>query len=638
MCGISGFIDFNQGSSEAILLAMTQTLAHRGPDGQGVQFLQKEHVQVGIGHRRLAIIDLSEHGKQPMEYASLYLSYNGEIYNFQEIKDALTELGHQFQGDSDSEMILHAYKEWGAACLDLFIGMFAIFIYDSERNEVFFARDRAGVKPYFLYHHDGLLLFASELKAFHAHPHFQKELNLDAVAAFMQYGNVPTPHCIFNHCTKIKPGHFVKIDMNKGPHSLQHIVQSQYWNVYDAYNQPKLELGYDEAKKQTTQLLRSAFNYRMVADVPVGVFLSGGYDSACVTALLQSERTERLKTFTIGVPDIGLNEAPYAKEIAAHLGTDHTEINCSEKEVMDLIEDLPFFYDEPFADSSALPTTLVSKMARKEVTVALSADAGDEIFAGYNRYDYMARYGKKINAIPGFARKSLATLMQKIPSEAIPVLKHRYNFHNRYEKLKVVLDDPSRENIMLSLSQQFTPHQLDQLIRAPFQSLVTAYQSKELLSTDSTLAYMMAIDYQTYLVDDILQKVDRATMSQSLEGREPFLDQRIIEFAATLPDEYKYVQGTKKRILRDIVHDFIPQSMMDRPKMGFAIPIGTWMQHDLRYLIDEYLSETRIQQQGILNWTYVNSLKNQFLNGKKEYEMKIWYLLTFQMWYAKWMA
>ena len=637
MCGIVGFIDFKKRSSQQVVSEMTQTLQHRGPDGCGEELFNTDLAQIGLGHTRLAILDLSEHGKQPMNYNSLWLCFNGEIYNFREIKSELLKLGHSFVGDSDSEMILHAYEEWREECVHKFIGMFAFLIYDEVTETIFCVRDRAGIKPFFLYVNEGLILFSSELKAFHKHPEFKKEINRDAAAAFMQYGNVPTPHCIFEYCTKIKPGHYVKFGLNKPPQNVANLEQIQYWNVYDAYNQPKLEINYAEAITETELILQSSFNYRMVSDVPVGVFLSGGYDSACVTALLQKENVEKLKTFTIGVPDIGLNEAPYAKDVATHLGTDHTEYTCTQKEAIELIGDLPFYYDEPFADSSAIPTTLVSIMARKKVTVALSADAGDEIFAGYNRYDYMARYGKKLNSIPGFARKSLASIMNNVSSERIPILKNKYNFHNRYEKLKNVLVDPSNERIMLSLSQQLTDNQLKELMRDKYSSLETSYTSTELVTEKSALSYMMAIDYQTYLIDDILQKVDRATMSQSLEGRDPFLDHRIIEFAARLPNEYKYHNGTKKRILRDIVHQYIPKELMDRPKMGFAIPIAEWMSNELKELVEEYVSESNIKAQGLFNWAYILKLKTAFFNGKKEYDVKIWYLLMFQMWYSKWM-
>ena len=633
MCGIAGFIDFHKKSTKSNIQSMIEPLNHRGPDGEGVSLFKSKNAIIGFGHKRLSIIDLSQAGKQPMALNHLHITYNGEIYNYQEIKNELLELGHHFNGESDTEMILHAYTEWGIKAVERFIGMFAIALFDEKKQEVVFIRDRAGVKPLFYYQKNDLILFSSELKSFHEHPEFEKKLDLNAVAAYMQYGNVPTPHCIFKNCGKIKPGHYLKINLeNKSPQEIQ------YWNVYDFYNQPKLNLSFPEAKIQTKELLKSAFNYRMVADVPVGVFLSGGYDSTTVSSLIQAESTARLKTFTIGVPDIGLNEAPYARDIAKHLGTDHTEINCTEQEAIEMIKDLPFFYDEPFADSSAIPTTLVSKAARKDVTVALSADGGDEIFGGYNRYDFMHRYGKTLNSIPKAVRKILVGAMGNISSEKIPVLKDKYNFHNRYEKLKTVLNDPSEKEIMLSLSQQFNDEQMKSVMKSEFTSLPTMFQSKEMLEDfKSPLSYMMAIDFQTYMLDDILQKVDRATMTNSLEGREPMLDHRILEFAAQLPDKYKYQNGIKKRILREITHDYIPKELLDRPKMGFAIPIAKWLKNELRDHVEEYLNEDRIEKQGIFNWEFITKLKMDFYKGRKEYDSKLWYFLMFQMWYERWM-
>jgi len=633
MCGIAGFIDFHKKSTTSNIQSMIEPLNHRGPDGEGVSLFKSKNAIIGFGHKRLSIIDLSQAGKQPMALNHLHITYNGEIYNYQEIKNELLELGHHFNGESDTEMILHAYTEWGIKAVERFIGMFAIALFDEKKQEVVFIRDRAGVKPLFYYQKNDLILFSSELKSFHEHPEFEKKLDLNAVAAYMQYGNVPTPHCIFKNCGKIKPGHYLKINLeNKSQQEIQ------YWNVYDFYNQPKLNLSFPEAKIQTKELLKSAFNYRMVADVPVGVFLSGGYDSTTVSSLIQAESTARLKTFTIGVPDIGLNEAPYARDIAKHLDTDHTEINCTEQEAIEMIKDLPFFYDEPFADSSAIPTTLVSKAARKDVTVALSADGGDEIFGGYNRYDFMHRYGKTLNSIPKAVRKILVGAMGNISSEKIPVLKDKYNFHNRYEKLKTVLNDPSEKEIMLSLSQQFNDEQMKSVMKSEFTSLPTMFQSKEMLEDfKSPLSYMMAIDFQTYMLDDILQKVDRATMTNSLEGREPMLDHRILEFAAQLPDEYKYQNGIKKRILREITHDYIPKELLDRPKMGFAIPIAKWLKNELRDHVEEYLNEDRIEKQGIFNWGFITKLKMDFYKGRKEYDSKLWYFLMFQMWYERWM-
>jgi asparagine synthase (glutamine-hydrolysing) len=633
MCGIAGFIDFKKETSKEVLKSMTDTLEHRGPDGSGYEVLNLEIGQLGLGHRRLSIIDLTEHSKQPMLVDGYWLCFNGEIYNYKEIRAELEKLDHSFSTQGDSEVILKSYIQWGELCLSKFIGMFAFVIFNPTTQELFCARDRAGVKPFFYYKSDKLFLFASELKAFHEHPNFMKELDLTAVNAFMQFGNVPSDLCIFKNCYKLKAGHYLKISI-----ASKSYVTTQYWNVYDYYNAPKRDISFFEAKQETEKIIQSAVDYRMVADVPVGVFLSGGYDSACVTALLQKNRSEKIKTFTIGVPDIGLNEAPYAKDVAKHLGTEHYEFTCSTKEAIDLIDELPFHYDEPFADSSALPTTLVSKMAREHVTVALSADGGDETFAGYNRYDFLSRYQKKLNKIPSFARKGTASLMDKIPSEKLPILRDKYNFHNRYEKLKGVLRNPTSESIMLSVSQQFTPNQLQKLVHHSADFPSTAYTSKELKrASESPLSYMMAIDYTTYLVDDILQKVDRATMTVSLEGREPLLDHRIIEYAAQLPDDFKYQKGEKKYILKEIVHSYIPKEMMDRPKMGFAIPIAKWMQSELKNHVEEYLSESKIKAQGIFHWEAISEMKNKFFAGKKELDSKLWYLLMFQMWYERWM-
>lgn len=633
MCGISGFIDFNRGSSDVQLKNMTDSLYHRGPDGSGYEFLQTNKYQLGLGHRRLSIIDLSETGKQPMKFEHLWITFNGEIYNYKEVKAELIALNHQFLGHSDTEVILHAFDQWGVSCIDKFIGMFVFVIYDIKHENLICVRDRAGVKPFFYYWKDGLFLFSSELKAFHQHPQFKKEINTDAVAAYMQFGNVPTPYCIFNNCHKLKPGHYLKFSLLTTDFSLH-----KYWDVYDAYNKPKLNISFEEAKTETEKILKSAFDYRMVSDVPVGVFLSGGYDSACVTALLQKDRNDKLKTFTIAVPDIGLNEAPYAKDVAAHLGTEHFEYECTQKEALGLIDDLPYYYDEPFADSSAIPTTLVCKMARQQVTVALSADAGDEIFAGYNRYDYLMKYGKRLNQLPDFIRKGASQMMNVISADKIPVLRNKYNFHNRYEKLKGLLNDPSPKNMMLNLSTQFDEKSIAKLMMSNIHNLDTAYLSNALKEGFySPLAYMMAIDYQTYLLDDILQKVDRASMTVSLEGREPFLDHRIIEWAARLPDNYKYYNGSKKYILKEIVHQYIPKQLMDRPKMGFAIPIENWLMNDLKEKVLYYLDEQKIENQNIFERSAVQKLKMDFYSGKKEYANKIWCLLMFQMWYEKWM-
>ena len=612
---------------------MTSALAHRGPDGGNTIFEQSPAFQLGLGHRRLSIIDLSSRASQPMERHGNSLVFNGEVYNHVSIRNELMKEGYTFESDSDTEMILHAYHRWGIQCIDKFIGMFAFALCDKNTNELYLVRDRAGVKPLFIYQNNGLVLFASELKSFHQHPNFAKKINHAAAAAFFQYGHVPTPHCIFENCKKVNPGHYLKVNLQS-----KEVKNTCYWNVYDAYNQPPLDISLEEAKKETIVRMKDAFALRMVSDVPVGVFLSGGYDSVAVTSILQSELTESLKTFTISVPSIGLNEAPYAKEIAAFIGTQHTEIECDAEQALALIPTLSFYYDEPFGDSSAIPTMLVSQHARKDVTVALSADGGDELFAGYNRYDYLMRFHGKLNGIPGWLRKFMANSMKRIPANAIPIARSKYNFHNRYDKLRMLIQDPSPQRIMLSLSEQFTQDAWCHLFQNPPVSLDSSYLSNELRHEHfSLLRYMMAIDYQTYMLDDILQKVDRATMSASLEGREPFMDHRLIEWAACLPDEFKYCKGVKKFILKEIVHQYVPQSLMDRPKMGFAIPLADWLMHPLRELVETYVSVEKVSQQGILNWPAVEKIKVDFYSGRKENATKLWYFLMFQLWYKEWM-
>jgi asparagine synthase (glutamine-hydrolysing) len=629
MCGIAGFLDFKNSSTEETMRVMSEAVSHRGPDGQGGYFTQLGNAQLGLGHRRLSIIDLSSAAGQPMHFDGLTIVFNGEIYNYNEIRECLIEKGHQFSTHSDTEVLLHAWREWGKDAIHKCHGMFAIALYDEKKNEL----DRAGVKPYYYYWKEGLFLFGSELKSLLRHPGFCKELNREAAASFLQYGYVPHPHCIYQDTYKLQPGYFLRLDLNT-----RQISTEQYWNVYDCYNQPKLEIGLAEAIEGTEQILQKAFQYRMVADVPVGVFLSGGYDSSCVTALLQKNSTERIKTFTIGTTDGKLDEAPYAKQIATHLGTDHTEYYCTPKEALNIIAELPFYYDEPFADSSAIPTILVSRLARKKVTVALSADAGDEVFAGYNRYDYIERYGKKLSSIPRPVRRMAVATMGVISSEKVPYFRHRQNFHSRYDKLKNLLADPSPSTLLKNLSQVFNKKEIDRLFRAPVAELETAHNSRELkVGFEDPLAYMMAIDYQTYMVDDILQKVDRATMSVSLEGREPFLDQAVIEWAARLPSGYKYYNGQKKYILKQIVHKYIPREMMDRPKMGFGIPIETWLHNELKELVRHYLSEESLTAHGLFNIEEVKGMVDSFFNGRKEKHLKIWYLLMFQMWYKQWM-
>ncbi|MBZ4190002.1 asparagine synthase (glutamine-hydrolyzing) [Niabella sp. 3A5MI-3] len=634
MCGFSGFIDYTCSLTEEDIIKSTKTLRHRGPDGFGYEFISTDQCHIGLGHTRLSIIDLSNNAGQPMWYRSYCIVFNGEIYNFKEIKERLTLKGHVFNTTSDTEVILHAYEEWDANMLHEFIGMFSIVIYDKEKHQLFIARDRAGVKPLYYSVDDKGLLFGSELKSLMSHSRYVRAINIDALALYLQYGYIPAPHSIFKKTYKLKPGHYIEYNISD-----KKLNEKQYWNVYDCYNQPELKIEFEEAKNETRHILKKAFQLRMVSDVPVGVFLSGGFDSTCVTALLQHDSTERLKTFTIGMTDQNLNEAPYAKEIAHYLGTDHTEMYCTEQEALNIIPDLPFYYDEPFGDSSAIPTILVSKIAAKDVKVALSADGGDEIFAGYTRYIYAENSMRYAIKTPSFLKKIASSVMDRLPPEYIPGGNKIERFPLRYNKAKELLKlKPVAKEIMDFATKNIDWESTKTLFKDDVRLVNTFFDSTELKGERFSLfPYMMAMDYQTYLVDDILQKVDRATMSVGLEGREPFLDQHIIEWAARLPLEYKYKSGIQKHILKEIAYDLVPKELLDRPKSGFSIPLGKWMHGFLKDKVDYYFSDTFIKKQGIFEPENLKALLSDFYNKRKRGAAVIWFILVFQMWYEKWM-
>lgn len=632
MCGISGFIDYNNDSNERDLIRMNDSLIHRGPDGDDTYFYQNENYSIGLAHRRLAILELTELGKQPKNFKHLWITFNGEIYNFQEINIELKALGYTIDSNSDTETILKAYDAWGKSCLQKFIGMFAFCIYDNKKEELFFARDRAGVKPLHFYKNDDLLLFSSELKAFHRHPNFKKEINYSALALYFQYGYVPSTQCIFQSCFKLFAGHYLTFDIKTNTYIIE-----KYWDVTDFYNQEILDISYNEAKEKTKALLQSACEYRMVSDVPVGVFLSGGYDSTCVAGLLQSNRSNKINTYTISVPELGMDEAPFAKQTATFLGTNHTEATCSEKEALEIIKTLPYIYDEPFSDFSAIPTILVSQIAKKEVTVVLSADGGDELFGGYNRYDDYQRFLEKTKKLNPKTLNRLISLV--IPFANNKLLNKKYNnFENRIQKLKELYQNYSIEEAFQLFHKQYSEQQIRHLLKNDFLVEKTFFNERQVNeSTFTPLRYALNMDYKTYLVDDILTKVDRATMSVSLEGREPLLDHRLFEFVSQLPDEYKYSLKEKKIILKDIVHDFIPKEMIDRPKSGFTVPISKWLRNELKEYIDEYLNDDFLVKQNIFNIKHVQHLKRNFyFYEKEELGPRLWNLLMFQMWYKKW--
>lgn len=630
MCGIAGFIDFTKKSDKQTLINMTDVLHHRGPDDSGYSFYENEYANIGLGHRRLSILDLSSHGHQPMSFDHLEIVYNGEVYNFKEIRTELEKHGYTFYSNSDTEVILKAYHKWGVEAVDRFNGMFAIAIYDKHAQKLTMIRDRAGVKPLYYYFNSGLFMFASELKSFHENREFKKEIDNDSLALFLQYGYIPQPYSIFKNTFKLKAGHYLELDLKT-----QNIDEIRYWDVIDFYNKPKLDITENEAIKETEELLKSAFEYRMVSDVPVGVFLSGGYDSSAVTAFLQSNRTEKLKTFSIGFRETKFNEAHHAKKVAAYLGTDHTEYYCTQKDALEILPKLPEIWDEPFADNSVIPTTLVSQLARKDVKVSLSADGGDELFGGYNKYVQAPYYYRQLTKFP--ASNKLARLLKLIPPEKTGLDLLIRNFPNKYKLAVSLMSSENQTRAMQNFQQFFTDTELSELLTQKQNKVATSFDEIDLLNDNlSDLDKMMAIDYKTYLVDDILTKVDKATMSVGLEGREPLLDYRLIEYMAGLDTNFKIHGSDKKYLLKQITHKYLPKKIMDRPKMGFSTPIVEWFSDELVHYINYYLDAKKIERQGLFDVEKVLKIKNQYLAGKKYLIGKIWNILVFQMWYEKW--
>jgi asparagine synthase (glutamine-hydrolysing) len=630
MCGIAGFSDFSKRSSESDLKAMTDAIAYRGPDDQGHFVKGFSHSTVGLGHRRLSILDLSVLGHQPYRFGNLVLVFNGEIYNFKEIRETLRKKGYSFESNSDTEVIIKAYHAFGIRCVDMFIGMFCFSLLDEDKDKLFLVRDRAGVKPMYYYWKNDVFMFGSELKCFHQHPAFEKQINLNSLALYFEYSYIPAPYTVFKNTNKLKPGHVLEFDLKN-----KNIKTFSYWNVIDYYNKPKLSVSYKEAEHELEKLLKSACEYRMVADVPVGIFLSGGYDSTAVAAMLQTNRTEKLKTFTIGFDDPTFDESVYAKKVARHLGTDHTEHFCTKKEIVDIVPRLADIYDEPFGDNSTIPTTLVSQVAIKQVKVALSADGGDEIFGGYSKFNMALNHTQ---VLPSWALKQLSKGMSLFNPEWFPFTDRAFNFNTRYNKLQMIMAKPEPVNAMKIISQFNTGPELRERFNFQYEEQLTDFDiNNDINGENDAINRMLAIDYKTFLVDNNLTKVDRATMSVSLEGREPLLDHRIIEFVAQLPSHYKLEKGKTKVILKNIVHKYVPQALMDRPKMGFIAPVMKWLRNEMKDVVHECINEKALKDSGIFNSQNILRLKNRYLDGKPENVQKLWHLMVFQMWHKRWM-
>jgi asparagine synthase (glutamine-hydrolysing) len=618
MCGITGFIDLSKQTSNEVLVGMRDSLTHRGPDAAGEYFFNSDAFSLGLAHRRLSIIDTSSLSNQPVHFEHLSMVFNGEIYNYKDLKEKLTSAGYSFKTNSDTEVVLLAFHAWNVKALAYFKGMFSLTIFDRLAQKLYLIRDRFGVKPLYYFLDNDLLLFGSELKPLHVHPRYKKVLNTKSIWCFFQYGNIPSPHSIFNQTFKVEPGTIVTIDCNT-----LHLEKNTFWSPEQAFQKAPLSISFEEAKRHTQELLFDSINLRMVADVPVGLFLSGGYDSATTAACL-TQTHKVLRTFTVAVPEAGLNEGPNAKQIADYLGTTHTEITCDLHEALQVIPLLPTIYDEPFADSSAIPTYLVAKHAANSVKVALSADGGDELFAGYNRHLYYSRIPNAVRYLPSWVGSSVANSIRAIGLTGLKA--------QRVQKFARLLSDFSVESYMHAMTTSMSNDQLNKLInQRNIPENLPFFQGR------SPLATMLLNDSVNYLPNDILQKVDRATMAVGLEGREPFLDHELFEFLAQVPDHYKCDGKDTKILLKHIAHDLLPSTLMQGPKKGFAIPISSWMREYLKSELFDFIEPRFLKEQGIFKATELEREVKSFLNGNDTNSLFIWYYFSFQSWYKQWM-
>jgi asparagine synthase (glutamine-hydrolysing) len=645
MCGFCGFIQIDRviepAAMTAVVERMADTLRHRGPDDRGSWI--DANAGIALGHRRLSIIDLSPEGHQPMKSPSgrYVIAYNGEIYNFRELRLELDRAGFAWRGHSDTEVMLAAIEAWGLdAALRRFNGMFAFALWDRHEQALHLARDRLGEKPLYYGWSGKTFLFGSELKALRAHPAWRAEIDRNALAAYLRHNYVPAPHSIYSGIAKLAPAHRLRIALTdaRAP------TPAPYWSLRDAAESgvanPQ-DVNDDGAIDELDRLLRDAVARRMVADVPVGVFLSGGIDSSTVVALMQAQSSRPVRSFSIGFNEEGYNEARHAKAVAQHLGTDHTELYVTSSEAMSVIPMLPAMYDEPFADSSQIPTFLVSQLARKHVTVTLSGDGGDELFCGYVRYFWGRRIWNRIGRLPyrlrtltanalntlspGSWNKVFAGMNRLVPLAALGELTG-----DRVHKLAEVLALPTPEALYHGLVSHWS---------AP-ESIV--YRSREAATALSDRAQwaklpdftqrMMYLDAVTYLPDDILVKVDRASMAVGLEARVPLLDHRVVEFAWRVPLSRTNRNDQGKWLLRQVLHRYVPQHLIDRPKMGFGVPIDSWLRGPLRGWAEDLLNEQRLREQGYFDPAPIRAKWTEHLAGGRNWQYWLWDILMFQAW------
>ena len=638
MCGIAGLVDLKRqlDSNELALQAkqMADALHHRGPD-MGGQWTDAPS-GLALAFRRLAIIDLTPSGHQPMLSANgrFAIVYNGEVYNYQEIRQQLLDDGCRFRSTSDTEVILEAFCHWGIeTTVKRLIGMFAIALWDCKARRLWLIRDRLGIKPLYFGSVDDRFFFASELKALRTVNGWKPEVDRDAVAGFLRFNYIPAPRSIYRNVFKLPPGSLLSLRPGEDPEV------ARYWTMADVIRQERTEVTDEWAIDAAEGLMRDAIRRRMVADVPLGALLSGGVDSTTVAALMQAESDAPIRTFTIGFENTAYDEAEDARAVAAHIGSDHTELYLSANRARDLIPQLPDWYDEPFADSSALPTRLVSQLARKDVTVALSGDGGDEVFFGYNRYIAAEDAWRRMSRMSGWQRQLFAAAAESLSvgvwdllARVIPAGKRPRMLGDKMHKLATVFRQSDEDTIYRRLVSQWPDPSA--FISQGEESVSESWRTaKELSDFTERMAYL---DTVTYLPDDILTKVDRASMSVSLEVRVPLLDHRLIEFAWTLPKRMRIRGSTTKWLLRQVCYRHVPQNLIDRPKMGFAIPLDEWLRGPLYEWAEGQFDEKRLADDGLFEPAAVRHAWENFLDGKGNYQHGIWGLLQAQAWLERW--
>jgi asparagine synthase (glutamine-hydrolysing) len=642
VCGIAGFWGppFRSEEASALLRRMTDTIRHRGPDDEG-QWLDPA-AGIALGHRRLSIIDLSPEGHQPMVSACgrYVIIFNGEIYNFQDLRDELLAQGAgPFRGHSDTEVMLAGIARWGLeAALRRLAGMFAFALWDREQRTLALVRDRLGEKPLYWGRAGATLLFGSELKALRTHPAFPAEIDPEALALYLRYNYVPSPFCIYRGLQKVEPASLCRIYPDG------RVQTERYWRLEEAVAagaRAPLQGSDAEVLDEVERALQRTVRQEMLSDVPLGAFLSGGIDSSTVVALMQRQSARPVRTFTIGFHEPGYNEAEHAAAVARHLGTDHTELYVTPEEARSVIPRLPEIYDEPFGDSSQIPTFLLSSLTRRQVTVALSGDGGDEMFSGYNRYVLGSRIWRRLSAVPGWMRRSAARGIRSVGPDRweqwlgtaqrlLPPRARVAQVGDRMHKLAEVI--PAASAIEMYRRMVSNWEQPNDLVRRGTEPVTLLMAPQALPEGLTFVERMMYLDARTYLPDDIMVKVDRAAMAVSLESRAPFLDHRIAELAWRLPLRFKLRGREGKWVLRRLLDRYVPRELLARPKMGFGVPIDAWLRGPLRSWADALLDPARLERQGLLDPSLIRRRWEEHQSGRQNRQYPLWNVLMFQAW------